>query len=75
MGKDGWSPEMPSAWLSGAPRKLARQGGFEPPTPRSEVWCSNPLSYWRADRVYHRAEAENNRGARRPPYPAWSSAR
>ena len=26
---------------------LARPEGFEPPTPRSEVWCSDPLSYGR----------------------------
>jgi hypothetical protein len=27
--------------------RLARPEGFEPPTPRSEVWCSDPLSYGR----------------------------
>ncbi len=26
---------------------MARPEGFEPPTPRSEVWCSRPLSYGR----------------------------
>ena len=29
---------------------LARPEGFEPPTPRSVVWCSVQLSYGRADR-------------------------
>ena len=36
--------------------KVARSGGFEPPTPRFVVWCSIQLSYERA-----------RRGARRRP--------
>jgi hypothetical protein len=28
---------------------LARSEGFEPPTPRFEVWCSIQLSYERRD--------------------------
>ena len=29
--------------------KMARRGGFEPPTPRFVVWCSIQLSYRRLD--------------------------
>jgi hypothetical protein len=28
-------------------RRVARSEGFEPPTPRFEVWCSIQLSYER----------------------------
>ena len=31
-------------------KRLARRGGFEPPTPRFVVWCSIQLSYGRAMR-------------------------
>jgi hypothetical protein len=31
------------------PRGLARSEGFEPPTPRFEVWCSIQLSYERTE--------------------------
>jgi hypothetical protein len=31
------------------PILLARSEGFEPPTPRFEVWCSIQLSYERTD--------------------------
>ena len=30
-------------------RPLARSEGFEPPTPRFEVWCSIQLSYERTE--------------------------
>ena len=33
--------------LCAAVRRLARPEGFEPPTPRSVVWCSVQLSYGR----------------------------
>jgi hypothetical protein len=31
--------------------QLARSEGFEPPTPRFEVWCSIQLSYERGGRT------------------------
>ena len=31
--------------------EVARSEGFEPPTPRFEVWCSIQLSYERPERV------------------------
>jgi hypothetical protein len=37
-------PSTTSAYVSAA---LARSEGFEPPTPRFEVWCSIQLSYER----------------------------
>ena len=40
---------------------MVRQEGFEPPAPRSEVWCSIQLSYWRLPVVYHTQSGENNR--------------
>ena len=37
----------PAAQCAGKPYLLARSEGFEPPTPRFEVWCSIQLSYER----------------------------
>jgi hypothetical protein len=33
------------------PQTLARSEGFEPPTPRFEVWCSIQLSYERVSGI------------------------
>jgi hypothetical protein len=42
---------------------LARPAGFEPTTPSSEDWCSDPLSYGRASpRVFYHSGKANARG-------------
>ena len=38
---------MPKTRRVACPRRVARRGGFEPPTPRFVVWCSIQLSYRR----------------------------
>src|SRR5262245_27844977 len=56
---------------------LARSEGFEPPTPRFEVWCSIQLSYERPGRL--RALLDSIQGAMRfgrdrsPPHRALSA--
>jgi hypothetical protein len=55
--------------VSGTDRtEVARSKGFEPLTPRFEVWCSIQLSYermrsfgrvWWGDSMYHRHDANS----------------
>ena len=46
--------------------EMARLEGLEPPTPRSEVWCSDPLSYRRAGALILLRRGAGVNFARRP---------
>src|SRR6185437_11126320 len=68
---------MDASWtLHGRSRKMARRKGFEPLTPRFEVWCSIQLSYRRRPLLYYefgirrlwKEDAPESLGARYGPW-------